>query len=206
MPNWTFNTITIRGSREELDRLYNDGMNNRKPDYKGEMRLFLSSWIPTPQTFLEYDTTNYPNGEHMKIGEEFRPGLQGAKYEGEIITAEMIEDYKRATKEQKDKYGVVGWYDYNLRTFGCKWDSDIYEMSKVNEDGIEYAIEITCDTPWTAPEMFLLTLSKKYEVVIELRAEYEDGYWLETEYEDGGVSYSEEGEMEYEDEEECEEE
>ena len=42
MPNWTFNTITIKGERKDLDKFMADGVREK------DGGLYLSSWIPTP--------------------------------------------------------------------------------------------------------------------------------------------------------------
>ena len=193
MPDWTYNQITIKGNKETLDKI----MNEAKPE---NGKLTFTSWLEYPQTFLDYDTTNYPNGDKLKVGEVFSPGLQGAKHAGEVITEELIEEYKEATKYQLENYGVVGWYDFNRVYFGCKWNSEI-EMDRPSEE----ELVLTCDTPWTAPDAFLHKMSERYpEVVFSNHAIYEDGFWGDTDYEAGEITYGDEGVIyeEMEDEEE----
>lgn len=191
MPNWTYNQITIKGNKETLNKIMSDAkLENGK--------LTFTSWLEYPQTFLDYDTTNYPNGDKMKVGEVFRPGLLGAKHEGEVITEELIEEYKEATKYQLENYGVAGWYDFNRVYFGCKWNSEI-EASWESEEELVF----NCDTPWTSPDGFLHKMSEKYpEVVFSNHAVYEDGFWGDTDYDAGEVVYEDEGEMEWNEEEE----
>lgn len=191
MPNWTYNEITIKGNKETLNKIMNDA---KLEDGK----LTFTSWLEYPQTFLDYDTTNHPNGERLKVGEEFYPGLQGAKHAGEIITEELIEEYKEATKYQLDNYGAVGWYDFNRVYFGCKWNSEV-EMKRACEE----ELVLYCDTPWSAPTAFLRKMSERYpDVVFHNHAIYEDGYWGDTDYEGGEITYDNEGVLELEDEEE----
>ena len=168
MPNWTFNTITVKGERKDLDKFMADGVREK------DGGLYLSSWIPTPETFRKWDTTNHPNGEGLKVGDKWYDGLGE---HDEVVTEELIEEFKKATEEQREKYGVVGWYDYNRKTFGCKWDSEV----DVRSEG-EKEIVLTADTPWSAPERWLRTLSKKYPTLtFFLHAEYEEGYWEDME-------------------------
>lgn len=189
MPNWTYNTITIKGEKKNLDKFMNDAVKLEN----GE--LSLSSWIPTPETFLEYDTTNHPNGKGLKVGEKLYDGIGDQE---EVITEELIEEYKQATKEQKEQYGVVGWYDYNVMTFGCKWDSEV-----VLEKSTDTEIVLSTETPWSAPYNWLRTISKKYpELVFHIHADYEEGFWMDLEFTDGLEAEKGYGEIVFDDEEE----
>lgn len=187
MPNWTYNRITIKGEKDALKKFMTDAKM-----YDGE--LFLSSWMPTPETYGKYDTTNHPYGEGLVVGKELFTGLLDLN--GTIITEELIEEYKQATKEQKEKYGAVGWYDYNKMTFGCKWDSEVEVESESDEE-----IILTTDTPWNAPDNWLIKLSEKYpELHFNNFANYEEGFWEETEYCEGRESSLGGGEYEFEEE------
>ena len=188
MPNWTFNTITITGNKNAINKFKTDAVKHE------DGTLFLSSWLPIPETFLKYDTTNHPNGDGLKVGEKWWDGL--GDHGDKIITEELIEEFKRATEEQKEKYGVIGWYDYNLKTFGCKWDCKVEIESEDNG-----RITLFVDTPWSAPNNWLRTLSKNYpELSFNLHAIYEDGFWEEVEYHEGLKTEIGKGEYEFEEE------
>lgn len=146
MPNWVDNIVTIKGKKEDIVKVLSDA----KKYENGTIRF--SSWIPVPETFKKYDTTNYPNGEGLEIGERV-----GYEKDSPIVTQELIEEYKAATKLQMEQYGVVGWYDYNCKTYGCKWDCPVEIMSR-SED----ALTLSCETPWSAPNIFFLTMSERY--------------------------------------------
>ena len=193
MPNWTFNTITIEGEKDTLIKFMADGLANaHKPENEGDNpRLYLSSWIPTPETFTKYDTTNHPDGEKLKVGENWNDGLGN---HNQPITEELIEEFKQATKEQREKYGVVGWYDYNVKTFGCKWDCEVRIGPFCDTD-----LTINIDTPWSAPDKWLLTISEKYpELTFYLQAEYEEGFWEDSIYKNGKKVKEETGEYDLE--------
>lgn len=173
MPNWTFNTITITGEKEELAKMMNDAVK----DEQGE--LHFSSWFPVPETYNKYDTTNHPNGERLVVGEKYWDGLG---HKG-IVTEELIAELKNATAEQAEKYGAIGWYDYNRKYFGCKWDCDV----TIEEQG-EDEILLKTDTPWTAPDKFLIRMSERYpNLRFFNHAEYEDGDYQDCEYSEGGL-------------------
>ena len=179
MPNWTFNTIRVSGNKEHIAKMMNDAIKNEN----GEMTL--RSWFPIPETFLKYDTTNHPNGERLVVGEEYWDGLG---HRG-IMTAELLDEYKQATKEQRETYGVVGWYDYNCKYFGCKWSDCDVKIA----DEMDGKIVLSTDTPWTSPDMWLIRLSERYpDLLFENHAEFEDGFWQDTSFSKG--FYSNEGE------------
>ena len=192
MPNWTYNVITISGSKKSIDKLMNDSVRNE------DWRLHLSSWFPVPETYKKYDTTNHPDGKGLRVGDKLWTGL-ATPDTGDIITEELIEEYRKATREQNEKYGVVGWYDYNCKYFGCKWDSEVEIEEREDEQ-----VVLRSDTPWTVPEMFLLRLSKRYpDLVIRDNADYEDGQWEILEWKYGRGELLDKGEYTFaEDEEE----
>ena len=190
MPNWTSNSINITGSKDAIKKFKADAIK-----HEGGI-LLLSSWMPIPETFLKYDTTNHPYGKGLKVGNKWWDGL--GHHGDEIITEELIEEFKRATEEQKEKYGVIGWYDYNLKTFGCKWDCRV-EISNESDE----QIDLSTETPWYAPHNWLLTPSKNYpEISFYLNAYYEDGFWEETKYHDGAKAILASGEYNEDEEEE----
>lgn len=168
MPNWTYNKIVVKGEKKNLDKFMNDAIR-----HEGEAPLSLSSWLPIPETFLKYDTTNHPDGQGLRVGEKWWDGL--GDHGDQVVTEELIEEFKKATTEQREKYGVVGWYDYNRKVFGCKWDSEV----NVDYEG-EEIINLSADTPWTAPEAWFRTISKNYpELVFYVKSTYEEGFWEE---------------------------
>ena len=190
MPNWTYNEIVVKGEKKNLDKFMSDAIRN------GEGGLSLSSWLPIPETYRKYDTTNHPDGKGLKVGEKWWDGFGG--HDDQIVTEELIEEFKKATAEQREKYGVVGWYDYNLATFGCKWDSEV----EVESEGEEEII-LTADTPWSAPEQWLRTISAKYpELTFNLYAQYEEGFWEEMDFHNGRKAEIDSGEANWYEEEE----
>ncbi len=161
MPNWTFNRIKIKGSEESIKKFLAASKNE-------EGHYHFGSWFPIPETFTKYDTTNYPNGEGLEVGKTY-----GIVYGNPFVaTKELIEEYKQATKEQSEKYGCVGWYDWNVMNYGCKWDCEV-----IVEDNIgDTLLYLYCETPWCAPVEFLKKLSALFpDFVIKCDSEYEDG-------------------------------
>ena len=190
MPNWTYNRIAVKGEKKNLDKFMSDAIRSEGGD------LYLSSWLPIPETYRKYDTTNHPDGKGLKVGEEWYDGF--GSHGGQLVTEELIEEFKKATAEQREKYGVVGWYDYNLATFGCKWDTEV----EVEYEG-EEEVALNTDTPWSAPEQWLRTISAKYpELTFNLYAQYEEGFWEEMDFRNGRKAEIGSGEADWYDEEE----
>lgn len=159
MPNWTNNRILVKGPKEVLDRMLAEGTTNSDGDHH------FGSWFPIPEIFIKYDTTNHPNGAYLEVGRPIS-WESGAP----IATEELIEEFKKATAEQKEKYGVVGWYDWNVDNYGCKWDCE-FTPNRLGDN----ILEISVDTPWSAPKPFLIKMSKRYpELEFDLYAHYED--------------------------------
>lgn len=158
MPNWVYNTIAIKGDNKSLLKFINKGLSNCNLSEETNLnsalnKLFndgyvmkgcttgtkdmeikkcdgvrMSTWTPVPEIFSKYDTTNHPD------------------------------DYPEIAKEQKEKYGVVGWYDYNIYVgFGCKWDTKI-EL----DDHTDNYIVFYTETPWSPPEIWLDKLAENF--------------------------------------------
>ena len=179
MPNWVFNTIKINGKNEDIEKLLSDASKHENG------KLYFSSWIPVPETFKKYDTTNFPNGDKLTIG-----GRTGYEDDSPIVTQELIDEYKAATKEQMELYGVVGWYDYNCKTYGCKWDSRL----DINSQSVG-ELSLYCETPWSPPENFCLTMSERYpELSFEMVSDsVEGGYYIRQLFEKGTATIIESG-------------
>ena len=187
MPNWTYNTIKVQGEKEQLAKMMNDAVKTE------DGKLKLSSWFPVPESYNKYDTTNHPDGRGFEVGKEFYDGLGNRG----IMTEELLEEYKRATAEQREKYGAVGWYDYNCKYLGCKWDMDFDSI-----DESEGEITLGIQTPWNAPDAWLIRMSKRYpELTFSNYADYEEGDWYNYTIKNGKETYCEHGETEYEEEE-----
>ena len=69
--------------------------------------------------------------------------------------------YKKATKYQREKYGVVGWYDWSCANYGVKWNAHFsdFDFDEVNN---EYLFKFYCETAWDVPYEFLNKLRKMY--------------------------------------------
>ena len=76
----------------------------------------------------------------------------------------------------------MGWYDYNCKYFGCKWDMNFETFERISDT----SISINVETPWSAPAVFFMRLTKRYpEIELTVYSEYEDGPFERIVYRNG---------------------
>lgn len=214
MPNYCTNEFMIRGEKNDvfamfqkigfkgntandLDTFINENVNN----------ITMRSWFPMPQTFVDYDTTN------SKLDKETKKRNKNGRLVKMFKTNKEYENYSKAyddaVKYQKETYGVVGWYDYNMHTLGVKWDAKVFEYGvfvRENSKG-EIVIESTFDTAWDAPTTWLKSLAEEFPKLFFKIDGYEPGmgFHVYIECEDGVLTnefsedYTENDEFEDED-------
>lgn len=172
MPNWTNNRLCVMGAEEDIAKFLADGKKDKRGIYS------MNSWVPMPQTYWDYDTTNHPFGKGLEVGKPI------SWHEGSpICTEETIEDFKKASQYQQDTYGVIGWYEWGLKYWGVKWDAEFIILNE-SETRIDFAF----DTAWGAPTEFVLSIVKRYpNLTIRLYSSFEDG---------GDIAYEFEGDAE----------
>ena len=172
MPNWSNNLIAIKGETNKVldllnygllnsdlakadsiatavEMLENDGKHKVRNEGKVEKEngLTLRTFLPMPDTFLLYDTTN------------------------------CADKFPEAAQEQDEKYGVIGWYDYNLKTLGCKWDAELSVTDVHEADGIA-TIFLYCDTPWSYPHEWMCAMEEHGVKVFILTKEEGADYYF----------------------------
>lgn len=156
MPNYVANRVVLVGSDENIKKVVEL--------VKGDEGVFdFNKIVPMPETFIKYDTTNHPNGKQLVVGQRI-----SWEKDSPVVTEELVEEYKQATREQEEKYGVVGWYDWRLRNWGTKWNAC---DARVTEDGVFFF-----DTAWNAPIRVLAALSKLFPEV-KIQFAYADEDW-----------------------------
>lgn len=173
MPNWVYGSYAIKGKKENILNFLNEGLKNSNEATKSTCReafdklvnnaktketkndvfdfspdkpkeicvmnnLTLDTFRPMPDTFLMWDTTN-----HSK-------------------------ELKKQSKEQLNKYGFVGWYDYGIYVLrGTKWNAELNGFSLDECDDVA-TIKFTCDTAWNVPEKWLRWVKETFKVNVLL--------------------------------------
>lgn len=67
------------------------------------------------------------------------------------------------TDDHPDNYEAGGWYDYNIKKFGTKWDFQLIRDCggfEILDDSVTFDVM----TAWSPPEAFLKALCEKYDV------------------------------------------
>lgn len=146
MPNWCSNTLTITGEKKDMKKFFSKAGYN-----SGSLKLFveterlsLRSWLPMPETYFKWDTTNDKRPKDSDETEE--------QYKA------YCKEYDEAVQYQLDTYGIVGWYNYNKATLGCKWDCD-FSKGIYSERGDMVCVEYYFDSPWCPPEEWFYTMT-----------------------------------------------
>lgn len=134
MPNHIKNKLSVIGKQGRICDLFDFIKSDTS-------ELDFDNIVPMPQTYKDFDTTNHPMG-------------RGIKDEA------LKQQYVQATNEQRDQYGVVGWYDWCLKNWGTKWNA--YDIER-------NGTEIEWSTAWSGvPEL----MQKLVDMFPDLEFEY----------------------------------
>lgn len=196
MPNWVSNTVTIKGTKKEMFNFFKKVNPKVKQvenwnDYVislNSLKLTMRSWLPMPKTFVDWDTTNhmmsfdwYCMEDLKKLKKKYKTttsrGYLNAMATLQAKYLEYVKGYKAAKRYQKQKYGVVGWYDYNCLTLGCKWNAQIEDFRVVAEEENVITIKCSMETPWSAPIPFLERMAKQFDLQFIIRSDEEGGFF-----------------------------
>lgn len=134
LANETITNLTLQKSRDIQRVAYN---------YENEITKHL----------LKLDTQNTITDSHeveIIIGQFFDRLI------GEVKA------YCNATAIQEKEYGCVGWYDYNLKNFGTKWDMQLTDWDSWYVDDNTSVIIFKVETAWSIPDEWLEYLAEKY--------------------------------------------
>lgn len=167
MPNWVKNTVALKGTKQQMTKLFSqvadvktwEDVENKIDNFELTMRSFL----PMPQTFLDWDTTN-----DMEKFEWFCKGKNQTEEELRKEYENYVSGYKAAREHQQKFYRCVGWYDYNYKTLGCKWDANLENITIADElekDDI-VIVYFSLETAWSIPIPFLQHLATFVNVVV----------------------------------------
>lgn len=173
MPNWVKNTVALKGTKQQMTKLFSqvadvktwEDVKNNIDTFEFKLKLSMRSFLPMPQTFLDWDTTN-----SMKRFERFCEGKNQSQEELVQEYEKYVRGYLDACRYQKKTYGCVGWFDYNKKTLGCKWDANLFNWTITIEDELEkddiVIVYFSVETAWSIPIPFLQYLATFVNVVV----------------------------------------
>ena len=189
MSNWVQNQVALKGTKEQMTKLFNQVYDNVETweDVENNIEtweLTMRSWLPMPKTFEDFDTTNSIETFEMKYGELLKAAenLPVDEYEqvenGYRMAYQVyVKQYNAAKHYQEKTYGCVGWYDYNKKTLGTKWNAQIEHLhiaSELEKDDV-VVVYFYVQTAWTEPIPFLEHLAQFVHVVV--RSDEEGGFF-----------------------------
>lgn len=178
----TYNTRSLEEFVEEYNALELD------------KRISLSTFIPIPPTYKIWDTTNHQSKAMQSALDEDDNALVWLS-EDEVkalkskdikvscindsswnrvqvkLTQKIINEFKKAEDYQHKRYGAVGWYDYNRKYLGTKWDS-CFEYAHI-EDG---QLAFTFSTAWSPADPVFAVMFNLYpdiDITIKVREEFD---------------------------------
>jgi hypothetical protein len=172
MPNWSFNSLKISGNRSDMSELYN---NILKEEVDSEVFRF-SNVFPMPSKIK-----NTISPSSSALGRKWMDvdvnEARNSKIDGilEGTGSPNLIPIENNTPEKCDllrkEFGVDNWYDWNVKTYGTKWDIFVGENEFTKSE-----TEFSCsfDTAWSPPINFITKLQKKFpKVDIEIIWELE---------------------------------
>lgn len=203
MPNWCFNTVTIKGKIKDIIT----------KDEEGNDTFTFNSVIPMPPTLDMESGSSNDTDILMYMTNGCETSLDQLSSEDYILLKTLASNmfapshwlesiWERCKKISKEdapkhiktgeqlvtnykKYGATTWYDWCIQNWGVKWDASCVDI--ISDD------EIYFETPWAPPEEVLKALSLKFPdtlVVCDWEEEggesgiifYKNGDWIQEVY------------------------
>lgn len=207
MPNHCWNSLTVFGAREDVDKFVGKvnlafaefGSSDVSVDGGG---FTFAAFVPPAPNVLRgvsgsasfvrrdgvWEDTLLGADEAALEGLEFYRGAYGTDANGNVFTQpEMVER------------GLVDWYSWNLDNWGTKWDA--YDVQVERQD--DTVLWIGFNTAWSPPVPVIHAMQGQHPE-LSITAEYEEegmGFRGEV-FADGTIFHDDDWEPEYEEEEE----
>lgn len=165
MPNWVYNTLSIEGSPELIQKV----KTQLNQPYEFQNTDFITN---------EVKTTTYSNPVIA-----FWNIVQPPKEKHDL--------YHASANGSEDK--TWNWYSWNVSNWGTKWDIGVHNDEKYSDTGIEEETDKTVvykfNTAWSPPLPVIEELSTQYpELEITLEYEEEQGWGGEIFWDSTGSS------------------
>jgi hypothetical protein len=201
MPNWVYNSMSVSGKPEDLlafaekakrphqtewlseGWIRNEDGTNTKVDDK-DRKIEVKTETPDAISFWNF----------LAPTEEEIPYYFGNKVKPEGEADPNATQEERMAKAMS--FSGSGWYDWNVRNWGCKWDAgsdeldtDLDEVKAGKETSLTYRFE----TPWSPAEGAYRAMVEQHpELSFEFHCEEEQGWGVVFEGEAGVLSISKE--------------
>ena len=171
MPNWVYNTLTVEGNPDSVNRL--------KEQVNQPFTVIHDSWNPELQA-MEQKPVTY-NNPIFAFWNIIKPT--------DLEAYEKQPDYSLPWNELSQGND---WYNWNIRNWGVKWDvaapdtNEPYSETNLfgqTQNGDNLVIVYRFDTPWGVATEALEKLSAQYpDLLLTLEFEEETGWGGEMEF------------------------
>jgi hypothetical protein len=159
MPNWCDNNITFSSTRKcDLERLkkkvYHKNYYDESNKGDRDCPFSFHKIIPYPRVNkclekLSKKREEQRNNEAVKKGFTSFFGMDDG-YEKEEI------------KKRYPEIEFEGWYDWNCRNWGTKWNAKHITMSKIKKRNGIYYWEVSFDTAWSPPMPIFVAIANQF--------------------------------------------
>ena len=197
MPNWSRNSVAVKGKKENVLNFINEGLKNSNMEPQKDIEKAFDLLLANAKT----KTSEFGWGENRKGEREDNPaeivysnGLTMGTFRpvpDTFLKWDTTNDHdnklSKIKEQQKKTYGAVGWYDYQSQIhYGCKWNATLDGMELVVEGDVA-TVKFTCDTPWHYPEEWLRWIKQTFKVAVLIAAHEESNaynFYGEIDYEE----------------------
>jgi Ferredoxin-like domain in Api92-like protein len=167
MPNWVSNWVGVSGTEADIDAF----IEKAGKSYPTK----TSVWNADTKSWDKQDTTN---SEPFSFWNFIKPEDEVA-YHGESEKPEGYADWSANEKMAHDlKFSGNGWYDWNVREWGTKWDACDVSVDDPHKDGKGNAsVSISFNTAWSIPEpVFQAMVAQHPTLSFDFECEEEQGW------------------------------
>ena len=184
MPNWVFTSMTVHGKEEDLRKFMDKAGKSYMTYHKGV-------WTEKEDGTKSYDSEAINESLHeapisfmnFSTPEDLDAYYGASDYKPEGYDSMSMEERMACAM----KFSSDGWYDWNVRNWGTKWDACNPEIT--NDDPTSGAIGYRFDTAWSPAEgAFQKMVEQHPELSFKFYNEEEQGWGVEFSGEDGELS------------------
>jgi hypothetical protein len=187
MPNWVYNNVSVSGKREDLIAFANKASQTHETQWLSEEWVAnedgTNTRIPAEERTIEIEMSD---AQPLSFWNFVRPTDEELPYYfGNLIKEEDKDDPNATSEERLAKsltFSGSGWYDWNIRNWGTKWDAndengDTPDLDDLKDhDSISYSFS----TAWSIPEpIFRAMVAQHPELDFEFHSEEEQGWGAE---------------------------
>jgi hypothetical protein len=179
MPNWVMNRLTITGESEEVKNF----VEKAKTPYQ----TFHEGYGENAGKIMEEQRTGAIMFWNFKQPENKQVYFGASDYKPEGYNELSMEERMAISMQFKSD----GWYDWNIREWGTKWDACNSEMfnETYREDGTA-SVQYAFDTAWSpAEDAYRAMVEQHPKLQFEFYCEEEQGWGVEYANTDDGELY-----------------